>query len=52
MVQAAAYALEYLGQHQNLTGYLYPAGRPTRSDDATSQQEYDSINEYFGLPYF
>ncbi|CAF1616537.1 unnamed protein product [Adineta ricciae] len=52
MVQAAAYALEYLGTHQNLTGYLYPAGRPTRSDDATSRQDYDSINEYFGLPYF
>ncbi|CAF1546893.1 unnamed protein product, partial [Adineta steineri] len=28
LVQAAAYGLEYLGQHANLSGYLYPNGRP------------------------
>ncbi len=28
LVQAAAYGLEYLGQHDNLLGWLYPNGRP------------------------
>ena len=27
LIQGAAYGLEYLGQHANLTGWLYPAGR-------------------------
>ena len=27
LVQAAAYGLEFLGQHQNLSGWLYPNGR-------------------------
>jgi Zn-dependent M28 family amino/carboxypeptidase len=28
LVQAAAYGLEYLGQHDNLLQWLYPGGRP------------------------
>jgi Zn-dependent M28 family amino/carboxypeptidase len=28
IVQATAYVLEYLGQHENLTQWLYPNGRP------------------------
>ena len=27
LIQSAAYGLEYLGQHANLTGWLYPNGR-------------------------
>jgi Zn-dependent M28 family amino/carboxypeptidase len=42
MVQAAAYMVEYLGQHSNLTGWLYPTGRsPVRlSDDYFPNSDY------------
>ncbi|CAF0978208.1 unnamed protein product [Adineta ricciae] len=51
MVQAAAYALEYLARQGDLQTYLYPDGRPTRTNGQSSRQKYDSINEYFRMPY-
>ncbi len=51
MVQAAAYVLEYLARQDNLNGWLYPDGRPFRSDGESSGRKYDSINEFFGMPY-
>ncbi|CAF1616541.1 unnamed protein product [Adineta ricciae] len=51
MVQAAAYALEYLARQGDLQTYLYPNGRPTRTSGQSSRQKYDSINEYFRMPY-
>ena len=51
MVQAAAYALEYLARQGDLQAYLYPDGRPTRTSDQSSRPKYDSINEYFRMPY-
>ena len=46
MVQAAAYALEYLARQDDLMGWLYPNGRPSPS----TAQKYNSINEYFRMP--
>ncbi|CAF1295283.1 unnamed protein product, partial [Adineta steineri] len=51
MMQAAAYALESLARQDNLTQWLYPNGRSTRSNNESPQRKYDSINEYFGMPY-
>ncbi|CAF1351252.1 unnamed protein product, partial [Adineta steineri] len=51
MVQAAAYALESLARQDNLTEWLYPGGRTTRFNNESPQRKYDSINEYFGMPY-
>ncbi|CAF4244920.1 unnamed protein product, partial [Adineta steineri] len=51
MVQAAAYALEYLARQDNLTQWLYPNGKSTRSNNESPQRKYDSINEYFDMPY-
>lgn len=54
MVKAAAYAIESLGQQPDLESWLYP----TREIQEINKQillpgyEYDSINEYFGLPYY
>ncbi|CAF1384290.1 unnamed protein product [Rotaria sordida] len=51
MVQAAAYVLEYLARQDDLQRWLYPEGRPLDSKNRLSQRKYNSINEYFGLPY-
>jgi len=51
MVQAAAYVLEYLARQDNLKEWLYPEGRSSRSDEQSSRRKYDSINEYFRMPY-
>jgi Zn-dependent M28 family amino/carboxypeptidase len=54
MVQASAYAVESLGQQADLKSWLYP----TKAIQQISKQlpqgqqfKYNSINEYFGLPY-
>jgi Zn-dependent M28 family amino/carboxypeptidase len=55
MVQAAAYALEFLGQQEDLKAWLYPSAeiqRFTARSLGQSQREYNSVNEYFKLPYF
>ncbi len=51
MVQAAAYMLENLARRDDLNGFLYPGGRPLRSTARSAQRKYDSINEYFKMPY-
>ncbi|CAF1503012.1 unnamed protein product [Adineta steineri] len=51
MVQAAAFMLENLARRDDLSGFLYPDGRPTRLSNQSSQLKYNSINEYFRLPY-
>jgi Zn-dependent M28 family amino/carboxypeptidase len=52
LVQAAAYVLEYLARQDDLKTWLYPNGTITRANNQEKQRAYDSINEYFGLPYF
>ncbi|CAF1446827.1 unnamed protein product [Rotaria sp. Silwood1] len=53
MVQAAAYVLEYLARQDDLKGWLYPPAQIQRLNTQQKQRpEYNSINEYFGLPYF
>jgi Zn-dependent M28 family amino/carboxypeptidase len=52
MIQAAAYVLEFLARQDDLKTWLYPNGKVTRVDTPKQQQKYNSINEYFGLPYF
>ena len=49
MVRAAAYALEFLGRQEDLMKWLYPTPRTPRSSE--SRKNYNSVNEYFGLPY-
>jgi Zn-dependent M28 family amino/carboxypeptidase len=52
MVQAAAYVLEYLARQNDLRGWLYPSGEIQRLSTRTKQRQvYNSINEYFKLPY-
>jgi aminopeptidase S len=54
MVQASAYAIEYLVQQPDLTNWLYPTGdirQINKQSQEKRQFEYDSVNEYFGLPY-
>ncbi|CAF1498060.1 unnamed protein product [Rotaria sordida] len=51
MVQAAAYVLEYLARQDDLQKWLYPEGRSLGVKNQQSQRKYNSINEYFGLPY-
>jgi hypothetical protein len=54
IIQAAAYALEFLGQQEDLKAWLYPSAeiqRFTARSLGQSQREYNSVNEYFGLPY-
>jgi hypothetical protein len=54
MVQAAAYAIENLGQQSDLNSWLYPTRdiQQIRKQGPEEQQyEYNSVNEYFGLPY-
>ncbi len=50
LVRAAAYMLEYLARQDDLKTWLYPNGTVNRADNQ-EQRQYDSINEYFGLPY-
>ena len=55
MVQAAAYALEYLGRAEDLRGWLYPSTEISRLNGRSTtgtRLPYDSMNEYFQLPYF
>jgi hypothetical protein len=53
MVKAAAYVLESLGQQEDLTRWLYPSSRMQRlSTPYEPQRKYNSVNEYFRLPYF
>ncbi|CAF3524906.1 unnamed protein product [Rotaria sp. Silwood1] len=51
MVQAAAYVLEYLARQDDLKGWLYPDGRPSGLKNQLLQRKYNSINEYFRMPY-
>jgi Zn-dependent M28 family amino/carboxypeptidase len=53
MVQAAAYALEFLGQQEDLTRWLYPSSRKQllSAGSHEPQRKYNSVNEYFRLPY-
>ncbi|CAF1487581.1 unnamed protein product [Rotaria sordida] len=51
MVQAAAYVLEYLARQDDLKQWLYPEGRPLGVKNQQSQRKYNSINEYFRMPY-
>jgi Zn-dependent M28 family amino/carboxypeptidase len=51
MVQAAAYVLEFLARQNDLETWLYPDGRGIRSHTELQQRKYDSINDYFGMPY-
>ena len=49
MVQASAHAIESLGQQSDLKTWLYP----TKSVQQVSQEhQYNSVNEYYGLPYY
>jgi hypothetical protein len=55
MVQAAAYALEYLSRQDDLKAWLYLSTESQRFSARSQRQtppEYDSVNEYFKLPYF
>jgi Zn-dependent M28 family amino/carboxypeptidase len=52
MVQAAAYVLEYLARQDDLNRWLYPPAEIQRlSTRPIVRREYNSINEFFGLPY-
>ncbi|CAF3645935.1 unnamed protein product [Rotaria socialis] len=51
MVQAAAYVLEQLARQDDLKTWLYPEGRQIRYRNQPPKRKYDSINEYFGMPY-
>ncbi|CAF1199447.1 unnamed protein product [Rotaria sordida] len=52
-VQATANVIERLGQQSNLKSWLYPTTQIQQLSKQTPQRkfEYNSINEYFGLPY-
>ncbi|CAF2767486.1 unnamed protein product [Rotaria sp. Silwood2] len=55
MVKAAAYVLEVLGREDDLKTWLYPSieiQRLTARSQQRSRPQYNSINEYFGLPYY
>ena len=59
MVQAAAYVLEQLARQDDLKTWLYPAGQIAKLNNRQKQQQqqlrkpkYNSINEYFGYPYY
>jgi len=51
MVQAAAYAIEYLGQQADLQTWLYP-NQSIRQYKQNQFHQYNSINEYFRFPYY
>jgi Zn-dependent M28 family amino/carboxypeptidase len=51
MVQAAAYSIESLGQQSNLKSWLYPSQQVSKQSQEEQQFEYNSVNEYFGIPY-
>jgi hypothetical protein len=50
-LKAAAYALEFLGQQDDLKAWLYPSTNTQRLNPRSyqPQKEYNSINEYFGF---
>ncbi|CAF2532379.1 unnamed protein product [Rotaria sp. Silwood2] len=53
MVQAAAYALEYMARQENLKEWLYPTAEIGRLNQQSQEQsKFNSVNEYFGMPYF
>ncbi len=53
MVQAAAYVIESLGREDNLKTWLYPTKAIQQLETRSREHRvYNSINEYFGLPYF
>ncbi|CAF3396152.1 unnamed protein product [Rotaria socialis] len=60
MVQAAAYVLEQLARQDDLKTWLYPAAQIAKLNDQQKQQQqqqqrkqnYNSMNEYFGYPYY
>ncbi|CAF1226568.1 unnamed protein product [Rotaria sordida] len=53
MVQATADAIESIGQQPDLESWLYPTREIQELSKQTPQPKfaYNSINEYFGLPY-
>lgn len=53
MVKASAHAIESLGRQANLKSWLYPTREILESmrESEKPKYEYNSINEYFGLPY-
>jgi len=51
MVQAAAYAIEYLEQQPDLQNWLYP-NQSIRQHKQNLFHQYNSISEYFGYPYY
>ena len=53
IVQAAAYGLESMARKENLKEWLYPTTeiKQTSQHRPQKQRKYNSINEYFGLPY-
>jgi len=55
MVKATAHAIENLGQQSDLKNFLYPTKdiqQISKQSQQQQQYEYNSINEYFGLPYY
>jgi Zn-dependent M28 family amino/carboxypeptidase len=52
LVRGAANILEYLARQDDLKTWLYPSGRVTHIDKQDQHRPpYDSINEYFRIPY-
>jgi hypothetical protein len=52
LVQAAAYVLEYLARQDDLKTWLYPNGTSLSSTARSTRRAYNSINEFFRMPYF
>ncbi|CAF4995345.1 unnamed protein product, partial [Rotaria socialis] len=57
----AAYVLEQLARQDDLKTWLYPAAQIAKLNDQQKQQQqqqqrrkqnYNSMNEYFGYPYY
>ncbi|UJR16546.1 hypothetical protein I4U23_003446 [Adineta vaga] len=53
MIQASAYAIESLGQQSDLKTWLYPTKEIQQLEKQSEpfKYEYNSMNEYFGMPY-
>jgi len=55
MVKATAHAIETLGRQSDLKIFLYPTKdiqQISKQSQHQQQYEYNSVNEYFGLPYY
>jgi Zn-dependent M28 family amino/carboxypeptidase len=52
MVQASAYVLEYLARQDDLKTWLYPNGTSLRFAAQSTSRAYNSINEFFRMPYY